>query len=307
MGALFRLVRSLLAHPISHRAIDESEADWRHEAAEARSAHTRSVAHARALLALMRVVLLSSVRELSVVPLRQVTLRVMVFVIPIVVLMQTPAGAFGYWRRLDWPWALSVTALLLPGMMVPALPIAVFYAIAGRAGRTTPVLATSVVAFVATYLLQSWVAPAALRELFSMGESAESSGKQLLAGIFNGGPAGWRLAAIEDWQAQLLLVVQTVGLPLVVAAVVPLAHALNSRTWTVLLGRLAIAPAMAGLLWIGHLVVSMVVGWISPTSTGTLVVVGGLHLAVTTAAIMVAALWLLSRSNSTTIAEPRAL
>jgi hypothetical protein len=184
----------------------------------------------------------------------------------------------------------------------------VFYAIAGRTGRTSPILAISLVAGVAAYLLQSWVAPAALRELFRVGDSPEGSSVQLLAGIrFNGVSRGWRLAAIEDWQAQLLLVVQMVGLPLVVAAVVPLAHALNRRTWTVLLGRLAIAPAMAGLLWFGHLVVSMVVGWISPTSTGTMVVVGGLHLVVTTAAILVTALWLLSRSNSTTSAEPSAL
>jgi hypothetical protein len=308
MARLFCLLRALLAHPISHRAIDETEADWRHEAAEAASARMRSLVHARALMAAMRLVVFSGAREVTVVPFLHLTLRVGLFLIPVVVLMQTPMGVFGYWRRLDWPWALSVTALLLPGMMVPALPVAVFYAIAGRTGRTTPILAVSLVAFVAAYLLQSWVAPAALEQLFRIGDSPEGSGVQLLAGIFfNGVPAGWRLAVIEEWQAQLLSVMQTVGLPLVVAAVVPFAHALNRRTWTVLLGRVAIAPAMAGALWFGHFVVIVLMGWITPASEGIMVVAGGLHLVVTTAAMLAIAVWLLSRSNSDTSPEPRAL
>src|SRR5688572_396703 len=43
MGAIFGLLRICLAHPASHRALSETEADWRHEAEASQSRYGRSL------------------------------------------------------------------------------------------------------------------------------------------------------------------------------------------------------------------------------------------------------------------------
>jgi hypothetical protein len=159
VSALFATLRALLAHPASHRAIDETEADWQHECGAARTLFTRARIAAMSCGAAVRLVTLSVPRETSLLSSGRLLWRTGGFLIPFVVLIQV-GPVIRYLGAFDWRLNGSALPWLVPQAVSVALPIALFYAVASPTSRRTPILVVSVAVATFMFVTAGWIVPA---------------------------------------------------------------------------------------------------------------------------------------------------
>jgi hypothetical protein len=160
VSTLFATLRALFAHPASHRAIDETEADWQHEQAAARTLRARAGVTMTTCGAVARLLVLSVPREtLLLLSSGRLLWRTVGFLIPFVVFIQV-RPVIRYLGTFDWPLNASALPWLVPQAVPVVLPIALFYAVASPTLRRTPVLVVSVAVATFVFVIAGWIVPA---------------------------------------------------------------------------------------------------------------------------------------------------
>jgi hypothetical protein len=232
VSALFAALGALLAHQASHRAIDETEADWRHEYGGATTLRARLLVIMMTCGAIARLIVLSLPRETSLLSSGRLLWRTGAFLIPLVVLVQVQP-AIRYFGEFDWSWTVRALLLLMPQAVPVVLPIALFYAIAWPTARRTPVLVVSLAAAAIVFVVVGWLVPetnSRFREAVFDMLIAQRGGTAPYT--LTPEPTFWTALTLHDSRAWLMLV-STLSFPAIAAAMVPLAVAvadLDRRT-----------------------------------------------------------------------------
>jgi hypothetical protein len=225
MTTVFRTARLLLVDPASLRAVDETEADWRHERAEAVSMSARVAVGLSAVGALFRALVLSSGRELATVPCGQVALRVAAVLIPLVVLLQSQQLGRLYWQLGGFRTA-EAALWLAPQAIAVILPVAVFYAVARPTSRPVSPVGLGILIALTTFLNRGWLVPVFNQEFREMafrafgGGAGVTTNLVLVRGFLE--MTFWE-ALFSDEARSWRIVADTLLLPLVAASTVPLA------------------------------------------------------------------------------------